>query len=65
MTTITAPPESPAGGRSSRSRGFTFPTRFLPVIATFALFLGMFDAGSIRYEGFSSPQTIHSVLVDN
>ncbi len=25
----------------------------------------MFGAGSIRYEGFSSPQTILSVLVDN
>lgn len=65
MTTITAPPESPAGSPSSRSRGFTFPTRFLPVIATFALFVGMFGAGSIRYEGFSSPQTVLSVLVDN
>ena len=66
MTTITAPPESPAGSPSpGKARGFTFPTRFLPVIATFALFVGMFGAGSIRYEGFSSPQTILSVLVDN
>ncbi len=66
MTTVIAPPESPASSPSPRpSRGFTFPTRFLPVIATFALFVGMFGAGSIRYEGFSSAQTILSVLVDN
>jgi simple sugar transport system permease protein len=46
-------------------RRFTPPPRFYPVIATIALFVGMFGAGSIRYEGFSSPQTILSVLVDN
>ncbi|KAA1395229.1 galactofuranose ABC transporter, permease protein YjfF [Aeromicrobium ginsengisoli] len=46
-------------------RRFTPPPRFYPVLATIALFIGMFGAGSIRYEGFSSPQTILSVLVDN
>ena len=46
-------------------RRFTPPPRFYPVIATIALFVGMFGAGSIRYEGFSSPQTVLSVLVDN
>ena len=66
MTTVIAPPESPAGSPAPRaSRGFTFPTRFLPVIATFALFIAMFGVGSFRYEGFSSPQTVLSVLVDN
>ncbi|VXB55848.1 galactofuranose ABC transporter, permease protein YjfF [Aeromicrobium sp. 9AM] len=66
MTTVIAPPESPANSPAPRpSRGFTFPARFLPVIATVVLFFAMFGAGSIRYEGFSSPQTILSVLVDN
>lgn len=66
MTTVMAPPESPSGSPAPRpSRGFTFPTRFLPVIATFALFVGMFGIGSIRYEGFSSPQVVLNVLVDN
>lgn len=66
MTTVLAPPDSPTGSPASRpSRGFTFPTRFLPVIATFALFVGMFGIGSIRYEGFSSPQVVLNVLVDN
>ncbi|MEV7398520.1 galactofuranose ABC transporter, permease protein YjfF [Aeromicrobium sp. NPDC092404] len=66
MTTVIAPPEHPASAPSPRSpRGPAFPTRFLPVIATFALFVGMFGLGSLRYEGFSSPQTVLSVLVDN
>lgn len=66
MTTVLAPPNRPSGSPAPRgSRGFAFPTRFLPVIATFALFVGMFGLGSIRYEGFSSPQTVLSVLVDN
>jgi simple sugar transport system permease protein len=66
MTTTTASPERPVGSPAPRpSRGFTFPTRFLPVIATITLFIAMFGAGSIRYEGFSSAQTILSVLVDN
>jgi simple sugar transport system permease protein len=46
-------------------RRFSPPPRFYPVIATIVLFFAMFGAGSIRYEGFSSPQTILSVLVDN
>jgi ribose/xylose/arabinose/galactoside ABC-type transport system permease subunit len=41
------------------------PRRFYPIIATFALFVGMFGAGTIRYEGFSSPQVILNLLVDN
>lgn len=66
MTTVLAPPDSPTGSPAPRpSRGFTFPTRFLPVTATFALFVGMFGVGSIRYEGFSSPQVVLNVLVDN
>ncbi|WP_332644011.1 galactofuranose ABC transporter, permease protein YjfF [Aeromicrobium sp.] len=66
MTIVMAPPEHSAGSPSPRSsRGFVFPTRFLPVIATFTLFVAMFGMGSIRYEGFSSPQTVLSVLVDN
>jgi simple sugar transport system permease protein len=66
MTTVIAPPQRPAGSPAPRpSRGFTFPARFLPVTATIVLFFAMFGAGSIRYEGFSSPQTILSVLVDN
>ena len=46
-------------------RRFTPPPRFYPVIATFTLFVTMFGAGTIRYEGFSSPQVVLNLFVDN
>jgi len=48
-----------------RVRGLTPPSRYLPVLATFALFVGMFGAGGIRYEGFADPQVFLSLLLDN
>ncbi|MDQ4055711.1 MAG: sugar ABC transporter permease YjfF [Actinomycetota bacterium] len=48
-----------------RVKGYSPPTRFLPVIATLALFVGMAGAGSIRYEGFGDPQVLLSLLIDN
>ena len=35
------------------------------MIATLALFVGMFGAGSFRYEGFGDPQVLLSLLIDN
>lgn len=49
----------------SRLRGYRPPDRFLPVIATAALFVGMFGLGAVRYEGFASPQVIANLFVDN
>jgi simple sugar transport system permease protein len=56
-----------AGAESllDRVRGYRPPSRFLPVIATMALFVGLFGAGSVRYEGFSSPQVVINLLIDN
>ncbi|MDP3893162.1 galactofuranose ABC transporter, permease protein YjfF [Nocardioides sp.] len=48
-----------------RVRGYRPPSRYLPVLATMALFIGMFGVGSVRYEGFSSPQVILNLFVDN
>ncbi|MCL3817175.1 galactofuranose ABC transporter, permease protein YjfF [Aeromicrobium wangtongii] len=48
-----------------RIKGFSPPDRYLPVIATFALLVGMFGIGSARYEGFASPQVIANLFVDN
>jgi simple sugar transport system permease protein len=48
-----------------RVRGYSPPSRFLPVIATLALFVGMFGAGSARYPGFGDPQVLLSLLIDN
>lgn len=48
-----------------RVRGYTPSSRYLPVLATFALFVGMFGLGGLRYEGFSDPQVLLSLLIDN
>jgi len=48
-----------------RVRTYSPSRRYLPVVATFALFLGMFAAGGIRYEGFTDPQVFLSLLLDN
>ncbi|NYJ37950.1 galactofuranose ABC transporter, permease protein YjfF [Nocardiopsis aegyptia] len=41
------------------------PRRFLPVIATFTVFVLTFGTGSVRYEGFASPQVATNLFVDN
>ncbi len=41
------------------------PSRFLPVIATFVVFVLTFGAGSIRYEGFGSGQIFANLFIDN
>jgi galactofuranose transport system permease protein len=41
------------------------PSRFLPVIATFVVFVLTFGAGSIRYEGFGTPQIFVNLFIDN
>jgi galactofuranose transport system permease protein len=48
-----------------RVRSYRPPSRFLPVIATVALFVGLFGAASVRYEGFSSPQVVINLFIDN
>jgi ribose/xylose/arabinose/galactoside ABC-type transport system permease subunit len=48
-----------------RVRGFRPPSRYLPVLATFALFVGLFGVGGLRYEGFADPQVFLSLLLDN
>ncbi|WP_183098553.1 galactofuranose ABC transporter, permease protein YjfF [Nocardioides pelophilus] len=48
-----------------RVRTYSPSRRYLPVVATFALFIGMFGAGGIRYEGFTDPQVFLSLLLDN
>ncbi len=41
------------------------PQRFLPVIATFVVFIVTFGTGSIRYEGFASGQVVANLFIDN
>ncbi|MET9065564.1 galactofuranose ABC transporter, permease protein YjfF [Streptosporangium sandarakinum] len=54
MTVTTVP------GRRAR-----VPRRYVPVLVTAALFLAMFAAGGIRYEGFATGQIILNVFIDN
>src|SRR4029078_10042239 len=61
MSTATVPADS----LWDRARGYTPPPRYLPVLATLALLIGMFAVGGIRYEGFSDPQVLLSLLIDN
>ncbi|MDX6234402.1 MAG: galactofuranose transport system permease protein, partial [Nocardioidaceae bacterium] len=70
MSVATArPPGNPSDTAPAtlwdRVKGYSPPSRFLPVIATLALFVGMFEAGSYRYEGFGDPQVLRSLLIDN
>jgi len=41
------------------------PGRFLPVIATFVLFVLLFGVGAVRYEGFTSGQVFANLFIDN
>lgn len=52
-------------GVIARIARFSPPRRYLPVIGTFALFIGMFGVGGIRYEGFADPQVFLTLLLDN
>jgi simple sugar transport system permease protein len=64
MSTVTS---TLAAGPSAwdRIRGYRPPARFVPVMATCALFVGMFAVGGVRYEGFAEPQVVLNLFVDN
>ncbi|WP_328527100.1 sugar ABC transporter permease YjfF [Nocardioides sp. NBC_00368] len=52
-------------GLLARIARFSPPRRYLPVLGTFALFIGMFGVGGLRYEGFADPQVFLTLLLDN
>ena len=64
MSTIAAGQDG-AASTWDRVRGFTPPPRYLPIIATLALFIGLFGVGGMRYEGLGDPQVLLSLLIDN
>jgi ribose/xylose/arabinose/galactoside ABC-type transport system permease subunit len=51
--------------RRVRSRVERVPRRFLPVIATFVVFVLVFGTGLVRYDNFGSPQVLVNLFVDN
>ncbi len=48
-----------------RVRRWSPSSKYTPVLTTFALFIGLFAAGGIRYEGFASPQVVLNLFFDN
>ena len=65
MSTATVPTSGSSASAWDRVRTYSPPSRYLPVIATFALFVGLFGAGGLRYQGFADPQVFLSLLIDN
>ncbi len=49
----------------TRIRTYSPDKQYLPVIATFAVFVGMFGVGEWRYDGFADPQVFLNLLLDN
>jgi galactofuranose transport system permease protein len=41
------------------------PRRYVPVLATMSVLVGMFTAGAIRYQDFASGQVILNLFIDN
>jgi simple sugar transport system permease protein len=63
MSTATAPVG--AAGLWDRVRTWSPSGTYLPVAVTLALFVGLFGAGSLRYEAFGDPQTFLNLFTDN
>jgi galactofuranose transport system permease protein len=49
----------------SRVKSFSPSSKYVPVLTTCALFVGMFGAGGLRYDGFADPQVFLNLLLDN
>ena len=49
----------------SKVKSFSPSSKYVPVLATCALFAGMFGAGGLRYDGFADPQVFLNLLLDN
>lgn len=60
MSAVTVPTTS----AWDRIRTYNPPTRFLPILVSLALFVGLFGVGSVRYENFASIDTILSLLLN-
>jgi ribose/xylose/arabinose/galactoside ABC-type transport system permease subunit len=49
----------------SRGGGLKVPSKYVPVLASFGLFVLMFVIGAMRYPAFGSAQVILNIFVDN
>jgi len=62
--TATLPPTVGSTGPTGRPSWLPGP-RLLPTLATFVVFVVLFGAGSLRYDGFLAPQVFLNLFVDN
>jgi simple sugar transport system permease protein len=65
MSTVTAGHADVSPSAWERIRTYAPRSRYLPVVTTLALLIGMFGIGGLRYEGFADPQVVLNLFVDN
>lgn len=65
MSAATTTPGTPTASTWDRMRRWSPPSQYLPVIATAVVFVSLFGAGGVRYEGFATPEVALNLLVDN
>ena len=65
--TVLAPAPRPAEtpNRLGRARDWLTNPKYGPVIVTAVLLVGMLIAGALRYRGFTNPQVIANLFIDN
>jgi simple sugar transport system permease protein len=64
-TTVKTPASTPAARAIARTRSVFTSPKYGPVLVTAILFVVVFIAGGIRYQGFFAGQVILNLLVDN
>ena len=47
------------------NRRFQIDRKYLPLLITVSLFIGLYAFGIVQYRGFSSPQVFFNLLIDN
>lgn len=47
------------------NRRFQIDRKYLPLLVTISLFIGLYAFGIVQYRGFSSPQVFFNLLIDN
>ncbi|AWB85583.1 galactofuranose ABC transporter, permease protein YjfF [Mycetocola zhujimingii] len=65
MTATVVTDGSPVSAAAGRVRGWLTNPKYGPVTVTAVLLVGMFIAGASRYRGFTNPQVIANLFIDN
>ncbi|GGE98047.1 galactofuranose ABC transporter, permease protein YjfF [Mycetocola zhadangensis] len=65
MSATVVTPSSPIATAAGRVRDWLTNPKYGPVIVTAVLLVGMFAVGATRYRGFTNPQVIANLFIDN